>query len=620
MPEPQTPTATESPDRRATLREFVLWCWRENPVLFPLAILAALVGMLTEGVGIGLFLPLFSRIDSAGSGEATGFAGAMSDLAGQVPFLSTLEGLLAVIVVLFLVKAALLFAAGYANTRLVADLRRRWCTRLYSAFLDADYAFFAKSRVGELSSSIALQVEMVLGGVTLVLSMFSLAITLLTYLGLALLIEPSVTIATLGLGGLAYFAFHSLVRRGRFLGQARTQAIDRVLCLLFETLTALHVIKAMGREPVFKRKIEAESDGLRAIHVRVGVHDSLLTVSNEPLIVLLVCAALYVGTKWFSIDLGVFLLLLTLLYRSYSRLATGPSLAHKILLVLPAFERVRKTFEEASKATEKRGGNRRVESFESLVLDSVSFAYDGRPVLADLSLSVRRGDRVAFVGSSGVGKSTLLRILLGLHRDYSGEIQVNGNVPFRDVDLDDWRRRIGYVSQETHLFHGTIAENVSFFQEVPEAAVREALEASGSWEFVKELPEKERTRAGERGILLSGGQRQRLALARALLGKPEILVLDEATSELDSVSEERIREAIAALGRSLTVVMVAHRLSAVRDADRIHVLEGGRIVEGGRFDELLAASGAFERFAKSQALPGGGASGPALSARPEGEV
>ncbi|MBI4615061.1 MAG: ABC transporter ATP-binding protein [Planctomycetes bacterium] len=613
MPEPETATAPDSAGRRATLREFVVWCWRENPVLFPLAILAALLGMLMEGVGIGLFLPLFSRIDSAGSDDATGFARAMSDLAERVPFLSSLEGLLAVIVALFLAKAALLLASGYANIRLAADLRRRWCTRLYNAFLDADYAFFAKARVGELSSSVALQVEQLLGGVALMLMLFSLAISLAVYLGLAVAIEPGITVATLGLGGLAYFAFHSIVKKGRSLGEARTRAYDRVLCLLLETLTALHVIKAMGREDVFKRKIQTESDELRRIHVRVGVHDTFLTVANEPLIVLLICTAMYAGTKWLSLDLGVFLLLLTLLYRSYSRLATGPALAHKILLALPAFETVRRTFEGASVRAEKRGGSRRIERFESLAFDSVSFAYDGRPVLADLSASLRRGQRVAFVGSSGVGKSTLLRIPLGLHRDYQGEIRVNGHVPFREMDLADWRRRIGYVSQETQLFHGTVAENVSFFQAAPETAIREALESSSAWEFVQDLPERDRTLVGDRGILLSGGQRQRLALARALFGKPEILVLDEATSELDSLSEERIRQAIEALGRSLTVVMVAHRLSAVRDADRIHVLEAGRIVEEGRFDELLAAGGAFGRFARSQEVSRGPATQPSPS-------
>jgi subfamily B ATP-binding cassette protein MsbA len=227
----------------------------------------------------------------------------------------------------------------------------------------------------------------------------------------------------------------------------------------------------------------------------------------------------------------------------------------------------------------------------------VGFSYDGgAPVLIDLSLSIRAGEMVAFVGSTGAGKSTLLELVPRFYDVTSGSVTIDGT-DIRRVTLESLRRQISTVSQEVLLFHDTIANNIRYAK--PDAGlgkVIEAAKAAHAHDFILAQPRGYDSVVGDRGTLLSGGQRQRIAIARAVLADPSILILDEAASALDAESEQLVEASIDALRGGRTILVAAHRLSTVRKADRIYVLEGGRIVESGTREDLLDLNGRFRQL------------------------
>jgi ABC-type multidrug transport system fused ATPase/permease subunit len=293
--------------------------------------------------------------------------------------------------------------------------------------------------------------------------------------------------------------------------------------------------------------------------------------------------------------------LLLILYRLAPRISGLNSRRQQLAVSLAALHRARTVLNEAASPSIVTGSSPFSTLSSGIELKNVSFSYDGEAsVLQGASFTIHQGSMTAIAGVSGSGKTTIIDLILRLYDPVQGSVLVDG-VDLKDLDLASWRQAVSVVSQDVFLFNDTIANNIALgHPEIPRDEITGAAAQAYAHDFIQSFPQGYETMIGDRGWNLSGGQRQRLALARAILRKPQVLVLDEATSALDSESERLVQECINRIRGTCTVVIVAHRMSTIQTADKIAVLENGRIIQEGNWDSLTADSGALTRFQELQ--------------------
>ena len=393
------------------------------------------------------------------------------------------------------------------------------------------------------------------------------------------------------------FSFRGLLKRLWPIYAERGQAVSEVVGRLNESLSGIRVVKAFDAE-----NFEAEqfAGGIRKV---VGIlmlaieTESRLTLLSQLTTSLLAIGVVYVGVQMVlsgGLTLGGYLTCNLLLAYILTPLATAVTAG---LQLTEAGVGVQRALSILDQEREQDNAKRSVELGQirgRVSFDSVSFAYtEGKPVLHEVSFVAEPNQMIALIGPSGAGKSTIANLICGFHTAQNGQVAVDG-IDLKTVTLRSYRRQLGVVSQDTFLFHGTIRENVAFAKpDATEDQIMAVCHDAYVSEFADRFPGKYDTVVGERGVRLSGGQKQRVSIARALLANPRVLILDEATSNLDLESEQLIQVALANLMRGRTTLVIAHRLSTIRHADQILVLEAGRIVERGTHESLYTAGARY---------------------------
>jgi subfamily B ATP-binding cassette protein MsbA len=556
-------------------------------------------------LALGLVLMAVNRVSGMVLPASTKFLVDEVLTAGRVEALGPLVGLvLLATLVQALTSFSLTQLLSKAAQRLIAEMR----TRVQAHVGRLPVAFYDANKTGQLVSRIMSDVEGVrnllgTGLVEFVGGLLSAAIAL----GLMLRLSRAMTVLTLVLAGVLGAVVLAWLRTLRPIFRERSKIYGEVTGRLTESLGGVRVVKGYHAEA---REAGVFASGVaRLLHnvLRTLTATSVLGLVSVAVVGLVGAAVMYMGGR--QVLAGQLTLGGLFTYTALLGFLVGPmfqvaSVGTQLTEALAGLERTREVLRERPEDEEPRrtAGLGRLRG--EVEFREVGFAYDGGPsVLHGVSFRAEPGTLTAFVGPSGAGKSTVIGLLAAFHAPASGQILVDG-VDLSRVRLGDYRTQLGVVLQDTFLFDGTIRENVAFSRPAaPAEAVLEACRLARVDEFALRFEAGHDTVVGERGVKLSGGQRQRVSIARAILADPRILILDEATSSLDSESEALIQEGLAHLMRGRTTFVIAHRLSTIRRADQILVLEDGRIVERGGHAELLARRGRyFEMYTRQQGL------------------
>jgi len=562
---------------------------RLYPLQSAMTLFALVLAGIAEGFGLTAMLPLLATVGGSGFGGEIGAPGSASDHAPRLSHVvtevlsslglsPTVGVLLAVIVTGVILKSIFMLLAnkrvGYAVAQVATDLR----LALLHALLVTRWEYYLRQPVGGLANAFATEAMRASQAYLCGAKMMALLIQAAVYASVALLVSWKATLASMAAGAVLLYGLNRLIRTARRAGRRQTALLQSSLSRLTDSLQSIKPLKAMAREDLADAVLETETKRLnRALQKQVFSKEALRSL-QEPMIITFVAFGLFVALVHWALPLASVMVLVFLLVRLLTQLGKVQEQYQNMVIFESAYWSLQEKIGEAEREREMEFGGGAPSLEHGIRLDRVSFKYGESWVLKNASLEFPAGLFTVITGASGAGKTTVADLVMGLLRPQKGQIWID-DLPFGTVDIRSWRRAIGYVPQETLLLHDTVMRNVTLgAAELNEKDVESSLRAAGAWDFVMAMPHGVLSTVGERGGRLSGGQRQRIAIARALVHKPVLLILDEATSGLDPESEAGICDTLRQLRGKLTILAISHQPALVNAADRAYRVQDGKAV------------------------------------------
>lgn len=503
-------------------------------------------------------------------------------------------------------KNLFLYLANYFQTPLrnclINDLR----SKMYNNIIRLPIGFFSEQKKGEIMSKMSNDLsEVESSAISILESIMREPVNVILYFIYLIVISPQLTLFLVIFIPIAGFILGRIGRALKKQNQRVMEQYGTIFTTVEETLGGMRVIKAFNAEKQMRNKFDSENEEMLHLKNKATRRRDLASPLSETLGVTAVLVVLFYGGRMvlshsFSLSAEDFITYIAIFSQLISPLKTLSSAAYNVQKGAASIERIEELINEPLRITEIANPKELKVFSDSIELKNVSFSYTDVAVLKNISLTIKKGQTIALVGSSGAGKSTLADLIPRFIDATNGEVLIDG-VNIKEYSISSIRKQMGIVTQEAILFNDSIANNIALGIENPEREkVELAAKIANAYNYISQKEDGFETNIGDRGTRLSGGERQRLTIARAVMKNPPILILDEATSALDTESERLVQDAINHLMENRTSIVIAHRLSTVRHADEIIVLQKGEIVERGNHDSLIAQNGFYKRLVDMQ--------------------
>jgi ATP-binding cassette subfamily C protein len=555
-----------------------LFFLKKDPLKSIVIIVAFLMSGFVEALSLASLLPLINVVLS-GTIDTSSKIGEW--VYNGLIFLGvpiSTQSILLVIMFLMISKSLLLFwgmrEVGYTAANMAASMRKD----LLKGLIGARWQFYVNQKKGDVAAVISTEPDRSAAIFIITGRMFAAIIQIILYSLVSFSLSITVTLAAYFLGILIMFLLRSFVTMAEKAGSMQTRTQRKFLSNLVDGLIGLKPLKSMSRISQLDKYLTRDINSLCIAKKRATLSKVSLNNLQEPLQVIPIILGLYFLLNVMGDNLDILMVLIFLLYRTLQRVGALQKSYQDISAAIPAFWFIDEMLKKTRTHREKWDGELEPILEQGIKLNDVYFSYGEKQVLFGVNINIDKGDFISLVGNSGSGKSTIVDLIIGLNRSDEGEVMID-NQNINSINIEKWREKIGYVPQEITLFNDTIKHNITMGDEsISDENIISSLMHAGANNFVSELPEKLMTVVGEHGGRLSGGQRQRLAIARALVKNPELLILDESTSALDSKTEKEIIKTLLKLKGKTTIIAISHQQNIQKVADKVYFLENGSVV------------------------------------------
>lgn len=568
--------------------------------------LSLLVSVL-DGLGLSMFFPLLQvvggeniNVDSSQMGKL----GFLIDWIENLGIGLNITSVLMVMIFFFVLKGIVYYLNSIYRVIITQSFIKKIRLDLLKNLNQMSFKKFILSDAGRIQNTMSGEVGRISGAFSSYFQTIQNSIMLTVYIAFAFVLDPKFALLVSFGGLMTHFLYHIIYKYTVEASKKFTKHGNTFQGQIIQHVGHFKYLKATGRVHQYGDRMKKTIDDIEISRRQMGFLASVSEAAREPLLVIIISLVIFIQFKYLGGNMGTMLISLLFFYRALTYLVALQQTWNSFLQVSGSMENLR-DFQQMLQANKERNGKIELPKFkESIELKDVNFYYDNTLILKNINLEIPARQSIAFVGESGSGKTTLVNLIAALLHEDEGEIRVD-DIPVKTLKKESYQDRIGYVSQDPVIFNDSIYNNVTFWAEKTIENIErfnQSIQQASLTEFIEELPNRGETLLGNNGINLSGGQKQRVSIARELYKEIDLLILDEATSALDSETEREIQQSIESLQGKYTLLIVAHRLSTIRNVDRVVLMDKGVIVDSGSFEELVEKQERFRKMVELQEL------------------